>query len=82
MRGMLTVCGLCETEKAAIRYAIDQMEWDKTDGMDELYGNNSLGGFQQRESPRREKEEHEKGLIEVIMDKIRKWVRKNDTVHS
>jgi hypothetical protein len=36
MRGMLTVCGLCETEKAA----------------------------------------------EVITDKLRKWVRKNDTVHS
>ena len=50
--------------------------------MDELYGNNSLGGFQQRESPRREKEEREKGLIEVITDKLRKWVRKNDTVHS
>ena len=49
--------------------------------MDELYGNNSLGGYQQRESPP-EKEEHEKGLIEVITDKLRKWVRKNDTVHS
>ena len=32
MRGMLTVCGLCDTEKAAIRYAIDQMEGDETDG--------------------------------------------------
>jgi hypothetical protein len=32
LRGMLTVCGLCETEKAAIRYAIDQMEGDETDG--------------------------------------------------
>lgn len=81
LRGMLAVCGLCETEKAAIRYAIDQMEGDETDRMDELYGNNSLVGYQQRESPP-EKEEREKGLIEVITDKLRKWVHKNDTVHS
>ena len=49
--------------------------------MDELYGNNSPGGFQQRES-KHVKEEHEKGLVEVITDKLRKWVHKNDTVHS
>jgi hypothetical protein len=32
LRGMLTLCGLCDTEKAAVRYAIDQMEGDEIDG--------------------------------------------------
>lgn len=26
MRGMLTVCGLCDTEKSALQYAISQLE--------------------------------------------------------
>ncbi|MDO5572967.1 MAG: hypothetical protein Q4G60_03195 [bacterium] len=37
---------------------------------EDLYGNNSLGGFQQREAPEI-KEEYEKGLIDVLKDKLR-----------
>lgn len=40
---------------------------DGRDIMDELYGNNSLCGYQQHEC---KKEEREKTLIEVVKDKL------------
>ena len=40
-----------------------------SDLIDDLYGNNSLSGFQQRKEPQI-KEEYEKGLVEIIKDKL------------
>lgn len=41
------------------------------------YGNNSLSGFQQRETQQMPvKEEYEKGLIDVLKDKLSAMIRK------
>ena len=63
---IIHTCGLCDTEKEALEYAINKMNKEQAVDMD-LYGNNSLSGYQQRDIS---KEEYQKGLIDVIKDKL------------
>ena len=65
---IIHTCGLCDTEKEALEYAINKMNKEQAVDID-LYGNNSLSGYQQRKEPQI-KEEYEKGLVEIIKDKL------------
>ena len=69
---IIHTCGLCDTEKEALEYAINKMNKEQAVDMD-MCGNNSLSRYQQRDIS---KEEYRKGIIDVIKDKLSAKKRK------